>query len=157
MDQAGIQDHQSKKVFSLFKELMPNLPVTYSKFTNIFRIKKCLSQKACLVCKKLLEKQSCENSECIKKKKIKPLSNYAGQHPIFIKFEFIQHLKYMLEDKWLNIIEYKGKKSIKLGTIYRMTPHIRPRTLFYFWAVRSGYYVQQCFFFELFRVHFNSN
>ena len=24
--------------------------------------------------------------------------------------DFIQHLKYVLEDKWVKIIEYKGKK-----------------------------------------------
>ena len=41
-------------------------------------------------------------------KKIDPYSKY--DDPVFIKFDFIQHLKYVLEDKWVKIIEYKRKK-----------------------------------------------
>ena len=82
--------------------------MTYNKFTKIFRTKNSMAQKACLICKKLIGEQNCDNLECIKMKKINPYSKY--DDPVFIKFDFIQHLKYVLEDKWVKIIEYKGKK-----------------------------------------------
>jgi hypothetical protein len=122
IEQAGIQDHQSKKIYRLFHELFPKLPMTYNKFTKIIRTKNSMAQKACLICKKLIGEQNCDSLECIKKKKIDPYSKY--DDPVFIKFDFIQHLKYVLEDKWVKIIEYKGKKIIYcIFTVKRFIDH----------------------------------
>jgi hypothetical protein len=32
----------------------------------------------------------------------------------------------------------------------------RIELFYFFWALRPGYYVQQCIFFQLFRVHFHT-
>ncbi len=94
---------------------MPNLPITYNKFSKVFRIKKAEAQKACLICKKIILETTCLNEDCTHKKKIKPNLKYSD--PLFINFDLIQHMKYVLEDKWMLIQECK-RNLYKFSTLY---------------------------------------
>ncbi len=63
----------------------------------------------------------------------------------------------MIIDKFFMGMIIFLKNTRTLNKILEDHAHSTPDVSnFFFWALRPGYYVQQCIFFQLFRVHFNT-
>ena len=98
--------------FEFLKATYPNDSIlqscTLSQVIRSYRVPKVVIKKACLICQKELAKSEvCKNPNCVKKKKNALYSSY--KDPKFINFNIVSQLSNIIENKWLDMIVYKGK------------------------------------------------